>query len=129
MASNSRDERPSLAQVPMPTETSGNQPAATNSLASNSQIGSKKRRNHRAGKKKRTRRQSFQPAPDQDIHGSGQVDRPTEPPSAAVARPSLYRLGNSGRGNLSETSLDSEALLDHRYVEFSMHTSILIADG
>lgn len=74
----------------------------------------KKRRNHRAGKKKKNRRRSFAVAeergerenvirPDLDSHA-----RPAE------TRPPFYRLGQSGGRALSESSMDSEALLDHR---------------
>ena len=77
-----------------------------------------KRRNHRGGrKKKKNRRQSFLPAaaaedeadparPNQNLHESVTSTSP---------RPPFYRLGQSGGRNLSETSLDSNALLDHRY--------------
>ena len=77
---------------------------------------SKRRRNHRGGqKKKKNRRQSFA-APSEDPEGT---DNPRSngdhlQPPATAQRPSFYRLGHSGRSNLSDTSLDSQALLDHR---------------
>lgn len=73
----------------------------------------KKRRNHRAGKKK-NRRQSF--VLPRDEAGNGDVMRSSQNlhDLPSTARPPLYRLGQSGGMNLSETSLDSEALLDHR---------------
>ena len=72
----------------------------------------KKRRNHRAGKKKRNRRQSFMAEQDNDPSrlNSNAAEGSTAPP----ARPPFYRLGQSGGRNFSETSLDSEELLDHR---------------
>ena len=75
----------------------------------------KKRRNHRGGKKKKNRRQSFLPGAQE-----GSMDPPRsshgmdEPQSSSATRPTMYRLGQSGGRNLSETSLDSTALLDHR---------------
>lgn len=76
----------------------------------------KKRRNHRAARKKRNRRQSFV-LPDERSSNSNTI-RPNEDPHeqslSATSRPPFYRLGQSGGGNLSETSLDSSALLDHR---------------
>ncbi|KAI9838519.1 MAG: magnesium and cobalt transport protein CorA [Sclerophora amabilis] len=80
-----------------------------------------KKKKHRAGKKRRNRRQSFAMATDQESNGAAAA-------AAAAAqsgsshnllddsgnpRPPFYRLGRSGR-NLSNTSLESEALLDHR---------------
>lgn len=78
----------------------------------------KKRNNHRGGKKKKTttkkkRRQSFAASNDD---GSGMPETPhthrggNNPQSAA--RSSFYR--HQGQ-NLSNTSIESEALLDHRY--------------
>lgn len=62
----------------------------------------KKKRNHRGGKKKRARRQSFATSTEDGVQREG--DR---------ARDSFYRV--QGR-NMSGTSIESEALLDHRYV-------------
>lgn len=66
----------------------------------------KKRKNHRS-KKKRTRRQSFAPSETED--GSGLPGTSRE--SQSAARNSFYRRQN----NHSNTSIESEALLDHRY--------------
>lgn len=71
----------------------------------------RKKRNHRGGKKKRNRRQSFAASTED---GSGipeilQSRRSGQGQSAA--RSSFYRLQGQ---NLSNTSLESEALLDHR---------------
>lgn len=73
----------------------------------------KRRRNHRAGKKKKGRRQSFLPTA---AEGEEPSQKPNEPQLSGPARPPFYRLGQSGGRNLSETSLDSNALLDHRKV-------------
>ena len=72
--------------------------------------GPKKRRNHRSSKKKKTnRRQSFLPGnEEEEMMPPGMHNRNAEGPLAATARPGLYR-------NTSDTSINSEALLDHRY--------------
>jgi magnesium transporter len=75
-----------------------------------------KKKRHRGGKKHKKRRQSFAPALEPD-------ETPSERPSlmdlpertSEEARESFYRLGRGQRG--SATSLESEALLDHRYVQ------------
>lgn len=76
---------------------------------------SKRRRNHRGGKRKKSRRQSFALAAEDgdDDHPAASSHNPREPSSSNTPRPPFYKLGQSGR-NLSSTSLDSEALLDHR---------------
>ncbi|KAH8814884.1 hypothetical protein F5884DRAFT_154722 [Xylogone sp. PMI_703] len=90
----------------------------SNSAASSSQLqpdahstNQKKRFNHRGGKKKkkRTRRPSFAASPE----GSGMphTSEMQRGDSLNAARESFYRL--QGRNN-SNTSLESEALLDHR---------------
>lgn len=77
----------------------------------------RRKRTHRAGRRRRNRRQSFA-APSDD---AGNVDPARsnhdllDVPISSAARPPFYRLGQSGGGNLSNTSLESEALLDHRY--------------
>lgn len=93
---------------------------ATNDARTTSQReqigGTKKRRNHRGGRKKKTRRQSF--AVGNEEEGTANPARSTHELHAAstsgTPRPPFYRLGQSGR-NLSSASLDSQALLDHRY--------------
>jgi magnesium transporter len=73
----------------------------------------KKKRNHRGGKKKRARKQSFLAL---DENGSGMQESSRgllgDDGQQKAARASFYRL--QARSNLSDTSLDSEALLDHR---------------
>ena len=77
----------------------------------------KKRRNHRAGRKKKARRQSFALGNEQEE--SADLESSTHDLHAAstsgTLRPPFYRLGQSG-SNFSSTSLDSQALLDHRCV-------------
>jgi magnesium transporter len=75
--------------------------------------GSKKKR-HRAGKKRRNRRQSFA-APSESTVAERDEDQNTRP-SLATTRPSatqssFYRLKAAARSN---TSIESDALLDHR---------------
>ena len=75
----------------------------------------RKKRNHRGGRKKRQRKQSFAVSTED---GSGMPETSqSHRPSASqnAARASFYRL--QGR-NLSNTSIESEALLDHRYATF-----------
>ncbi|EFE44430.1 hypothetical protein TRV_00779 [Trichophyton verrucosum HKI 0517] len=84
-----------------------------------------KKRRHRAPRKKRNRRPSFAPAGDNSHFQSplSRVDtqpneehEDTKDASLTETRPRpFYNLGRSGGGNLSETSLESEALLDHRH--------------
>jgi len=103
-----------------PTETLNNSQSTSNAVPldqGEQPAASRRKRTHRGGKKKRNRRQSFA-APSDDVSN---VD-PARPnhdlldvPSSSAARPPFYRLGQSGGGNLSNTSLDSEVLLDHRY--------------
>ena len=65
----------------------------------------RRRRNHRGGKKKKARRKSFAVPAEDVAQGSlttGALDTTRE---GFYARPSR---------NLSNTSIDSEALLDHR---------------
>lgn len=79
-------------------------------------IPGKRRKNHRGGKKKRNnRRQSFLPGPEDDTIETARSGRNLQDTqNSGPARPPFYRLGQSGGRNLSETSLDSNALLDHR---------------
>tara|TARA_R110002003_G_scaffold433_12_gene19793 strand:+ start:4524 stop:6668 length:2145 start_codon:yes stop_codon:yes gene_type:complete len=72
-----------------------------------------KKKKHRGGKKRKNRRQSF--AGTADI-GTGDMN--DERPSLANMGGNSHSRGNSSfyrlHGNLSSTSLESEALLDHR---------------
>ncbi|KAI9807130.1 MAG: hypothetical protein M1825_005847 [Sarcosagium campestre] len=94
-------------------------PSATATQAG-PQAGPTQRKNkHKNKKKKRNRRQSFairsepeagdrDALPSRSNSQSNILDASNTP-----RRPTMYRLGQSG-GNLSNTSLDSESLLDHR---------------
>ncbi|PGH06677.1 hypothetical protein AJ79_06461 [Helicocarpus griseus UAMH5409] len=85
-----------------------------------------KKRRHRGHRKRRHRRPSFAPpldsphpdSADTRIAGTSPqhdvLDNTAAGQPGPQHRPSLYRLGQLGGGNLSETSLDSDALLDHR---------------
>lgn len=98
-----------------PTEGLINTQSTSDALAGGdpSAVG-KRRRNHRGGKKKKSRRQSFLPT-NAEEEPSRALNEPQASGSGS-ARPPFYRLGQSGGRNLSETSLDSNALLDHRQV-------------
>ena len=76
--------------------------------------GKKKKR-----RKRRNRRQSFLAPTDASSVGDSESLRPAQHledvPEGVQIRPPLYQLGQSGPGRtLSTTSLESEALLDHR---------------
>ena len=87
-----------------PSQPSASDAAATSSGAQQAakKSNNRKRKGHRGGKKKRSRRKSFALLHD-DEHDD--VDR--DPGEGFYSQPA---------GNLSGTSIDSEALLDHRYV-------------
>jgi len=80
--------------------------------------GLKKKPRHRAGKKRRKRRESFAAPPEEEADEGMQRQRPSllaVPERASQdARDSFYRLGRGQKG--SATSMESEALLDHRCV-------------
>ena len=75
----------------------------------------RKKRKHRGGKRKKNRRQSFAAPPSEagtDVPSA--VDGLQNDPLAQVpedGRSDFYRM----RSNFSDESLESEALLDHRY--------------
>jgi len=100
-----------------PTDTLLNTQSTTDVLAAaqmDSAVG-KRRKNHRGGRKKKNRRHSFLPGTDEgNIENAGSNRDIEESQDFAPLRPPFYRLGQSGGRNLSETSLDSNALLDHR---------------
>jgi magnesium transporter len=79
----------------------------------------KKKRKHRGKKSKRNRRQSFAAPSEGSSVPSAIPDIMAEQTGAdrsnSGLRQPFYRLGQSGR-NLSSTSLESEALFDHRWV-------------
>lgn len=88
--------------------------------SSRTPTGTAKKRKHRGGKKRR-RRQSFAAPPSEDHTDVPSDAMGTERPSLAdvtseeAVRSSFYRLRNKA----SNTSLESEALLDHRYDDAS----------
>lgn len=74
-----------------------------------------KKKRHRGGKKHKKRRQSFAADPEPDETSPRRPSLMDLPERASEeARDSFYRLGRGQRGSV--TSLESEALLDHRYV-------------
>ncbi|OJD13726.1 hypothetical protein AJ78_05838 [Emergomyces pasteurianus Ep9510] len=84
-----------------------------------------KKRKHRGHRRRRHRRPSFAPPVDTPRPDLADTRRSGVSPeqgdglestgaSAAQRRDSIYRLGQLGPRNLSETSLDSDVLLDHR---------------
>ena len=109
------------AQSPhQPPEASVNTRSTTDALTSapgEQTAAGKKRRNHRAGRKKKGRRQSFALGNEEESAGNPATSNQElhGPSASGTPRPPFYRLGQSG-GNLSSTSLDSQALLDHRYL-------------
>lgn len=72
----------------------------------------RKKRNHRGGKKKRIRKQSFAVTSDDDV---SDVPESSQGRNREKSATRLSFPGLQGR-NLSNTSLESETLLDHRYV-------------
>ncbi|KAL8818539.1 MAG: hypothetical protein Q9223_002842 [Gallowayella weberi] len=99
-----------------PTHALTNNQSTSASVTISEGAASKKRRNHRGGRRKKSRRQSFA-VPDE---GDETVIPPKsthdsiDPPTPSSNRPPKYRLGQSGGRTLSSTSMDSQALLDHR---------------
>ena len=87
--------------IPRSTSTNPPNPPSTSSGPS-----SRRRKNHRGGKKKKTRRKSFAIPADEGAQDSVNSEGPDDTEQGFYSRP--------GR-NLSTTSLESEALLDHRY--------------
>ena len=101
---------PEPSNAPPPSKNTGSNKQTDNGLPN--QPGSPstapaKKKKHRAGKKRRNRRQSFASSQDMST-GDTSRDRPGLPD--VPEHSSFYRL----RNNLSNTSLESEALLDHR---------------
>ena len=78
---------------------------------------SKKKRKHRGGKKRKNRRQSFAAPSEASTMPEGMPDDPmadiAEDDIDSTSRPRPFYRRRTG--HLSDESLDSEALLDHRY--------------
>ncbi|KAL8808499.1 MAG: hypothetical protein Q9182_000050 [Xanthomendoza sp. 2 TL-2023] len=99
-----------------PTHALTNKQSTSASVTISEGAASKKRRNHRGGKRKKSRRQSFA-VPDEGDETAippRSTHESTDPPTSSSNRPPMYRLGQSGGRTLSSTSMDSQALLDHR---------------
>jgi magnesium transporter len=88
-----------------PPEISGSASAHTTHPPSSTGHGPRRRKNHRGGKKKKQRRKSFALPADDIAQDSVNEEGLGEAPPGFYTRP--------GR-NLSATSIESEALLDHR---------------
>ncbi|OCK81214.1 cora-domain-containing protein [Lepidopterella palustris CBS 459.81] len=92
---------------------SSNPPAAAGISQDPSEPSQPKKRKHRGGKKRRNRRQSFA-APPEPLETGDSVSEGRQNfldvSNETAARSSFYRL----QSNRSNTSLESEALLDHR---------------
>lgn len=118
MTTQASDAGPGTSHAERPTDTLQNTQSTSNAVPTTSgEVPAfKKRRNHRSKKKKKNRRESFAAASDNPGLGDGARSNQEvlEAPESSTQRPPFYRLGQSGGGNLSETSLDSQALLDHR---------------
>ncbi|GKT98273.1 metal ion transporter [Fusarium langsethiae] len=84
-----------------PTSDANQSQAPESSNNSNASRAARKRKGHRGGRKKRTRRKSFAAMDDDDDHDE----------TREAAGEGFFNLP---RANLSNTSIDSEALLDHR---------------
>jgi|SRR5687767_7489587 magnesium transporter len=102
---NNRNNAPAKSAT-TPTEASSGAPTPETSANASQRTQSgaaRKRKGHRGGKKKRQRRKSFAVLDE----GNSEMGEPSYGGSNLYSIPA---------GNLSGTSLDSEALLDHRYV-------------
>ncbi|KAI1031167.1 hypothetical protein LB504_000735 [Fusarium proliferatum] len=100
MSSNRFADLASTSKATAPISTSNQLQAPESSNNSNASK-ARKRKGHRGGRKKRTRRKSFAALDDDDDH-----DEDREATGEGFF--------NLPRANLSNTSIDSEALLDHR---------------
>lgn len=123
------DQGPGAAPVPPTSETRLEAPAPGDSGGPGRASKATKRRKNRH-RKRRNRHQSFITPGPEDSH-----DRSEGPSGTGGAResmggnrptskdnPSFFNLGR----NLSNTSLESDALLDHRYATFSLREHRLL---
>ncbi|QSZ34023.1 hypothetical protein DSL72_005603 [Monilinia vaccinii-corymbosi] len=102
-------QRPEPTAIQSSPQKDANDSNTTSTPAKSKNASKKKRNNHRGGKNKRPRRQSFAASTED---GNGLVETSTAQrvaQSQSASRSNFYR----GR-NLSATSIESEALLDHR---------------
>lgn len=83
----------------------------------------------RRGKRRKPRRQSFAPTAEESANGDGPSSRDVHHIATnTTPMTSFYGLGPvGGGGNLSDTSLDSQALLDHRY-GYQLHNSSTVSN-
>jgi magnesium transporter len=79
----------------------------------------KKKRKHRGGKRKKNRRQSFAaPSVGTDVESTaGEMSNQPLSQVPENGRASFYGMGS----NLSNESMSSEALLDHRWAAHLLH--------
>ncbi|PNS14281.1 hypothetical protein CAC42_6794 [Sphaceloma murrayae] len=93
----------------------GHAASATGHTVAQGGVATHKKRKHRGGRKKKTRRQSFAAPSESTVNDNEELDRRPSlldgPRPSAASAAGFYRLKN---GNASNTSLESEALLDHR---------------
>lgn len=83
--------------------------------APSAQAARRKRQPHSGGKKRKARRKSFVTPGEENANDNGIRPSQTllDQNTMSGPGPPMYRLGQNG-ANMSETSLDSNALLDHR---------------
>lgn len=83
--------------------------------APSAQAARRKRRTHSIGKWRNARRQSFVASGEEDANDNAMRPSQTllDQNITPGPGPPMYRLGRNG-ADMSETSLDSNALLDHR---------------
>lgn len=108
-------------------------PARASTVTNPNPDGKKKRR-HRGGKRKKNRRQSFAAPSETSAIMSGPeglhdpLIQQSEEMDGFHRGPSFYDSPSARRrptiGNISDHSVDSEALLDHRYVRRAKQSSV-----
>ena len=106
-----RAQRPTATVLQSTAEEQSESTTTLRPTVATSQDPPRKKRNHRGGKKKRRRRQSFALSTEDgsEMPHTPHSNRPGA--SQSAARSSFYRMQAQ---NLSNTSIESEALLDHR---------------
>lgn len=83
--------------------------------APSAQAARRKRQTHSGGKKRKARSKSFVTSGEEEANDNALRPSQTVLDQNTISGPGppMYRLGQNG-ANMSETSLDSNALLDHR---------------
>ncbi len=118
MASNAATKPSTSAQRPTPEVLNpgpGAPSMATTAAGAQGEGGGASKKKKRRKKNKVNRRQSFAAPEVPSVAEAARRSREQlEGQNGEGTRPGFYRLGQSGRGNLSDESLSSEALLDHR---------------